>query len=487
MVRLRVYTVEAPFSVDASGRAWRTWSVAAPLDRDAITRQVARPVKDNAGQPSRWSRSRGTRQRLGPGRLAASSPAGATAKSVSTTTGASASAGASTGSVRSVDDHRREAARAGRAAGTRRRTARPGPGRARRRRTRAGAGAPRPPRPARRSAGPPRRCPDRRGRSRPRWPCGPPSAPSRSASTGSTTPSAWPSTSTPPAAARTPRSPSTVRGRPRRRPRSGRRWWRSRRRRRAPARPQIRASSTAAVPHGVRRGHPHEPAEPGRRPPGRARRARAAGTARPARRGRAPARSRPARGSTLSQVTTVRPVARSSGERVVAGLGVAGEHDRVADRARPAGPRCAAGRPGRRRRAPPSSSTTPGRVLRSIRTSAGSSGPACTCTTCAPAEHGDPVARLGGRSAAPRRRPPAAARHPPTSRLAAPARPRHPGAADTARTAASMPVSTSAAVVGCSANPASAAVGADQHGLRPRGTHVEADRGGLIGGHGRRA
>ena len=34
--------------------------------------------------------------------------------------------------------------------------------------------------------------------------------PSRSASTGSTTPSAWPSTSTPPAAERIPRSPSTV-------------------------------------------------------------------------------------------------------------------------------------------------------------------------------------------------------------------------------------------------------------------------------------
>ena len=134
-------------------------------------------------------------------------------------------------------------------------------------------------------------------RSRPRWSSARTVGPSRSASTGSTTPSAWPSTSTPAAAARTPRSPSTVR--------------RATRRRRSarvdvggraadvddqhPHARSIRASSAAARGHGVR-GAPPAPAAgtaaptAGPRPPSTCR-AYSSATRRP---GRAPARSRPA-------------------------------------------------------------------------------------------------------------------------------------------------------------------------------------------------
>ena len=136
---------------------------------------------------------------------------------------------------------------------------------------------------------------------------------SRSASTGSTTPSAWPSTSTPAAAARTPRSPSTVRragssGRPARVHVGGRGADVDDQH---PA-PAIRASSHRG-PAAPRPGSPPAPAGgTAARPPGRARRARGArsSSATAARAG--PGTTSPRRGATLSQATTVRPVDRSS-------------------------------------------------------------------------------------------------------------------------------------------------------------------------------
>ena len=99
--------------------------------------------------------------------------------------------------------------------------------------------------------------------------------------------------------------------RPRRRPRSGRRWWRSRRRRRAPA-----PRGSAPAP---RRRAPRPPASAtrtslrnrgptaGPRPPTACRRYSAASAARAG-----SATICPRCGSTFSQVTTVRPVARST-------------------------------------------------------------------------------------------------------------------------------------------------------------------------------
>ena len=93
-----------------------------------------------------------------------------------------------------------------------------------------------------------------------------------------------------------------------------------------------------------------------------------------------------------------------------------------------------------------------GRVVRSVRRSACWSGPACTCTTCAPAEQATrwpaSVAMSISAPTTARRIPPPADEHAYSSGSAP------DPAAETARTAASMPVRTSVAVVGCSANPA---------------------------------
>ena len=297
------------------------------------------------------------------------------------------------------------------------------------------------------------------GRSRPRWSCARRSAPSRSASTGSTTPSACAPTSTPAAAARTPRSPSTVRtpvavGRgvhvgggaadvddehpPAAHPGAAPR----RRAPRPPASPPAPAAGTAARPTGPARRRAWSPVERGERGPGGLRHELPA-----------------ARQHVLAGHDGASGGAQH-GERVVAGRLVAGEHDREAH----AGAR----QPGRvvqqRRR---------GRRRRSRRAAAARVGPGG-------AQHPQVgVLRAGPRARARRARPPsrrpgarppwpsalrarrrrAAARRPPTSRPAAPARPRRTRRRTTARTAASMPVRTSAAVVGCSANPASAPSG----------------------------
>ena len=82
-------------------------------------------------------------------------------------------------------------------------------------------------------------------------------------------------------------------------------------------------------------------------------------------------------------------------------------------------------------------------------------GPACTCTTRDPEER---ATRCAASSTVRRSLPTTASRRPPpTDEQASSSGSAAPGAAaTTARTAASTPARTSATVVGCSANPASA-------------------------------
>ena len=289
----------------------------------------------------------------------------------------------------------------------------------------AGAGARRPPRPARRSGGPRRRCPDRAGRSRPRWSCGR-TVGAEQVGLHRVDDALGLALDQHPARGRAHAevaldgAAGTVAGRPR----SGRRWSRSRRRRRAPARRRSAPSSACAAGRPRPAWPPARAGGTGARPPDRARRARAAGTARRARRGPGPGTISPRPRQHVvaghARCARWRAAAPSASSRAV---GVAGEHDRVADRGPgPAGPRCAAARPGRRRRRRRAAAPRrAGRCAASARRRV-PAGPACTCTTCAPAEHGHPVPRLGRRSAARRRPRPAAARRRPTSRPAAPAR-----------------------------------------------------------------
>ena len=382
---------------------------------------------------------------------------------------------------------RRPAHRRCPAAGTPRRSARPARVPAGLRDGPAGAGGRRSTRPARRSAGPRPRCRGPWAGSRSRWSAGARSAPSRSASTGSTRPSAWLSTSTPPAAARTPRSPSTVR-------------------RADPARPTECTSVVAEPTSTTSTGQPADPGQlapwPGRtasgvgartsrrnrgatagpRPPSTCRSYSPTSTARAG-----PGTTSPRRGVTLSQASTVRPVARSSASASARGRGVAGQHHRVADPGpgQPAGVVQQTGRvvavgPAEQQHHPgPGAAQQPhvGRLqrpgvhvhhLRPRR--AGHPVPGVGAGQPLRADHGQPQPTAGRRAgqqlrlAGRRRR--AGRGHRPHRRV-------HPG----------EHVRGGGRVLGETGQPA---VRTDEHRFRPGGANVEADRGGLFGGHAHR-